>query len=59
MQTIRNTQGQCAEDEDGSRAAFESAIATGQRAVELLRDLEQVLAWDQEYGFRRDRTVET
>jgi tetratricopeptide (TPR) repeat protein len=81
LQTIRNTQGQCAEDEAGSRAAFESAIATGQRAVELLRDnwdfeemaiaqfniafarhelgdlegalrdLEQVLAWDQEYGF--------
>jgi tetratricopeptide (TPR) repeat protein len=81
LQTIRNTQGQCAEDEAGSRAAFESAIATGQRAVELLRDnwdfeemaiaqfniafarhelgdlggalrdLDQVLAWDQEYGF--------
>jgi tetratricopeptide (TPR) repeat protein len=84
LQTIRNTQGQCAEDEAGSRAAFESAIATGQRAVEMLRDnwdfeemaiaqfniafarrelgdlegalrdLEQVLAWDQEFGFREE-----
>jgi tetratricopeptide (TPR) repeat protein len=84
LQTIRNTQGQCAEDEAGSRAAFESAIVTGVRAVELLRDnwdfeemaiaqfniafarrelgdlegalrdLEQVLAWDQEYGFREE-----
>jgi tetratricopeptide (TPR) repeat protein len=84
LQTIRNAQGQCAEDEAGSRAAFESAIATGLRAVELLRDnwdfeemaiaqfniafarrelgdlegalrdLEQVLAWDQEFGFREE-----
>ncbi|MEX2150740.1 MAG: hypothetical protein WD793_11035 [Steroidobacteraceae bacterium] len=84
LQTIRNTQGQCAEDESGSRAAFESAIATGQRAVAMLRDnwdfeemaiaqfniafarrelgdlegalrdLEQVLAWDQEFGFREE-----
>jgi tetratricopeptide (TPR) repeat protein len=84
LQTIRNTQGRCAEDEAGSRAAFQSAIATGQRAVELLRDnwdfeemaiaqfniafarrelgdlegalrdLEQVLAWDQEYGFHEE-----
>jgi tetratricopeptide (TPR) repeat protein len=84
LQTIRNTQGRCAEDEAGSRAAFESAIATGQRAVEMLRDnwdfeemaiaqfniafarrelgdlegalrdLEQVLAWDQEFGFREE-----
>jgi tetratricopeptide (TPR) repeat protein len=38
LQTIQNTQGQCAEDEAGSRAAFESAILTGQRAVGLLRD---------------------
>ncbi len=84
LQTIRNTQGQCAEDEASTRAAFESAIATGQRAVAMLRDnwgfeemaiaqfniafarrelgdlegalrdLEQVLAWDQEFGLREE-----
>lgn len=82
LQTIQNTRGQCAEDEATARKAFESAIATGQRAVELLRDnwdyeemaiarfniafarrelgdldgalddLEQVLAWDREFGLR-------
>lgn len=82
LQTIRNTRGQCAEDADRARAAFEASIATGERAVAMLRDnwdfeemaiaqfniafarrelgdidgalrdLEQVLAWDQEFGFR-------
>src|SRR5688500_12782166 len=82
LQTIQNAQGQCAKDEAAARRAFESAIRTGERAVELLRenwdfeemaiaqfniafaryelgdldgalrDLEQVLAWDQEFGFR-------
>ena len=84
LQTLQNTQGQCAADEAASRAAFESAIETGARAVEVLRDnwdfeemaiaqfniafaryqlgdvdgalrdLEQVLAWDQEFGFREE-----
>jgi len=84
LQTIQNTKGRCAEDEAASRAAFTAAIATGQRAVELLRDnwdfeemaiaqfnvafarrelgdldgalgdLEQVLAWDEEFGFLDD-----
>lgn len=82
LQTIQNSQGLCASDEPASRAAFESAIKTGTRAVDVLRDnwdyeemaiaqfniafaryqlgdvdgalrdLEQVLAWDQEFGFR-------
>jgi len=82
LQTIQTARGQCAEDEATARAAFESSIATGQRAIaqlrdnwdfedmaialfnvafarrELgdldgaLRDLEQVLAWDREFGFR-------
>jgi len=82
MQTIQNAQGQCARDEAAARVAFEAAIRTGSRAVEVLRDnwdfeemaiaqfniafaryelgdldgalrdLEQVLAWDQEFGFR-------
>lgn len=81
-QTILNAQGQCAKDEAAARAAFESSIRTGERAVALLRDnwdfeemaiaqfnvafaryqlgdvdgalrdLEQVLAWDQEFGLR-------
>ena len=82
LQTIQNTRGQCAEDADRAKTAFEASIATGQRAVAMLRDnwdfeemaiaqfniafarrelgdidgalqdLEQVLAWDQEFGFR-------
>ena len=82
LQTIQNTRGQCAEDANRARTAFEASIATGLRAVAMLRenwdfeemaiaqfniafarrelgdldgalrDLEQVLAWDQEFGFR-------
>ena len=82
LQTIQNTQGRCAKDEAAARTAFEAAIRSGERAVELLRenwdfeemavaqfniafaryelgdldgalrDLDQVLAWDQEFGFR-------
>ena len=82
QQSIQNAKGQCAKDEPASRAAFQAAIQTGTRAVEVLRDnwdfeemavaqfniafaryelgdvdaalrdLEQVLAWDQEFGFR-------
>jgi tetratricopeptide (TPR) repeat protein len=82
LQTIQNTRGQCAEDADRARTAFEASIATGLRAVAMLRDnwdfeemaiaqfniafarrelgdldgalrdLQQVLAWDQEFGFR-------
>jgi tetratricopeptide (TPR) repeat protein len=82
LQTIQNTRGQCADDAGEARAAFESSIATGERAIALLRDnwdfeemaiaqfnvafarrelgdldgalrdLEQVLIWDQEFGFR-------
>ena len=82
LQTIQNTQGRCAKDEAVARTAFEAAIRSGERAVELLRenwdfeemaiaqfniafaryelgdldgalrDLEQVLDWDQEFGFR-------
>jgi hypothetical protein len=82
LQTIQNTRGRCAEDADRARAAYEASIATGERAVTMLRDnwdfeemaiaqfniafarrelgdvdgalrdLEQVLAWDQEFGFR-------
>ncbi|MEX1994049.1 MAG: hypothetical protein WD929_05250 [Steroidobacteraceae bacterium] len=81
LQTIQNGRGQCADDEASERAAFESAIATGLRAIDRLRenwdfeemaialfnvafarrelgdldgalqDLEQVLHWDQEFGF--------
>jgi len=82
LQTIHNTRGQCADDFEQARAAFEASIATGLRAVEMLRenwqyeemaiaqyniafarrelgdidgalrDLEQVLDWDREFGFR-------
>jgi len=82
LQTIQNARGQCTDDEAAARAAFQAAIRSGERAVELLRenwdfeemavaqfniafaryqlgdldgalrDLDQVLAWDQEFGFR-------
>jgi len=82
LQTIQNTRGQCADDAEVARAAFEASIVTGERAVAMLRenwdfeemaiaqfnvafarrelgdldgalrDLEQVLTWDQEFGFR-------
>lgn len=37
-QSIQNTRGLCADDEASARAAFEAAIATGVRAVEVLRE---------------------
>src|SRR5918994_6735886 len=37
LQTIQNTQGRCAKDEAVARTAFEAAIRSGERAVELLR----------------------
>lgn len=82
LQTIQNTRGLCADEADRARSAFEASIATGERAVAMLRDnwdyeemaiaqfniafarrelgdvdralqdLEQVVAWDQEFGFR-------
>lgn len=84
LQSIQNTRGLCAPDEATSRAAFESAVATGRRAVDALRDnwdyeemaiaqfnvafarrelgdldgaldsLDQVIAWDLEYGLHED-----
>jgi hypothetical protein len=84
LQTIQNTRGQCAEGADQARTAFEASIATGLRAVAMLRDnwdfeemaiaqfniafarrelgdldgalrdLRQVLSWDQEFGFREE-----
>ena len=84
MQSIQNTRGLCAGSETAARAAFEAAIATGTRAIEVLRenwdyeemaiaqfnlgfarrelgdrqgalrDLEQVIAWDLEFGLRDD-----
>lgn len=43
LQSIQNTRGLCAADEASARAAFESSVATGRRAVEALRD-----NWDYE-----------
>lgn len=84
LQSIQNTRGLCAGSETAARTAFEAAIATGTRAVEVLRenwdyeqmavaqfnlgfarrelgdqegalrDLEQVIAWDLEFGLRDD-----
>lgn len=84
LQSIQNTRGLCASDDGSARAAFESSVATGRRAVEALRgnwdyeemaiaqfniafarrelgdlegalqSLEQVIAWDLEYGLYAD-----
>ncbi|MGH8250967.1 MAG: hypothetical protein ACREVI_09790 [Steroidobacteraceae bacterium] len=87
-QTIQNARGQCAADEAGSRAAFASAIATGERAISVLRDnwnfedmaiaqfnvafarrelgdvdgamrdLEQVLDWDRDFGLHDEHATD-
>lgn len=85
LQSVQLRRGQCTADEAASRAAFQAAIATGLRAVELhrenwnfeqmaiaqfnvgaarrdlgdaagaLRDLEQVIAWDAEFGLLEEQ----